>query len=131
MADTDSHERSLAQWLSLQRRAYKSGTLREDRQRILAALPGWDRNPRAEMEAERWVARLEELREFCAAEGRWPRYRESADETERVLGGWLHRQRQAFGACLLAPTELRLLDSGVPGWNEWRLKHLAKLATRA
>lgn len=130
-SDPDPTNRGLAQWLSLQRRADRAGTLPDDRRTLLAALPGWESNQRAELEAERWSARLEELRAFHAQRGRWPRYRGVADEAERVLGVWLHVQRQNFGAGKLDREDVRSLDAKVPGWNAWRLKHLAKIAARA
>lgn len=128
--DADPANRKLAQWLSLQRRADRAGTLPEDRRALLAALPGWASNQRAELEAERWRSRLEELRAFRAEVGRWPRFRDSVDEAERVLGVWLHAQRQNFGAGQLTANELRRLNAKVPGWNAWRVKHVAKIAAR-
>jgi hypothetical protein len=105
--------------------------LPEDRRQILAVLPGWDSSQRADLDAERWETRLEQLRAFAAAEGRWPRFRNPADEAERVLGVWLHSQRQAFGDGRLTSAEVTLLDAKVRGWNAWRLKHMATLLARA
>jgi hypothetical protein len=122
--------RKLAQWLSLQRRANRAGTLPEERRQILAVLPGWESSQRANLDAERWETRLEQLRAFRSAEGRWPRFRNPAGDAERVLGVWLHGQRQAFGDGRLTSAEVRLLDNKVRGWNAWRLKHMAMPAAR-
>lgn len=127
-SDPDPTNRGLAQWLSLQRRADRAGTLPEDRRTLPAGLPGWESNQRAQLEAERWSARLEELRAFHAQMGRWPRFRDPVDEGERVLGVWLHAQRQSFGAGHLSREQVRLLDARAPGWNAWRVKRLATLA---
>lgn len=129
--DADPASRRLAQWLSHQRKLARAGRMPEDRRRILAALPGWDRNQRAELDAERWAARLEQLVVFREAEGRWPRFRGPQDEAERVLGVWLHAQRQAFGAGQLTSIEVQLMDAKVPGWNAWRVKHEAALTARS
>jgi hypothetical protein len=129
--DSDPAHRKLARWLSLQRHDNRAGVLPEDRRQILGCLPGWDSNQRAELHAERWEIRFEQLRTFRAAEGRWPRLRDPADGTERLLGVWLHAQRQAFGAGRLTSAEVKLLDAKVRGWNVWRLKHLATLAARS
>lgn len=122
--DADMANRRLAQWLSLQRRACRAGTLTEDRRSVLSVLPGWASNQRAAAEAGRWLTRLEELQAFRAAEGRWPRFRCSVDEAERVLGVWLHVQRQSFGNGRLTRDQKKLLNSMVPGWNAWRAKRL-------
>lgn len=125
--DPDPENRRLARWLSELRRADRAGKLLDDRRKLLAVLPGWDQNQRPKIEAERWMTRLEELRTFREAGGRWPRFRDARDEAERVLGVWLHAQRQDFGAGRLSDEEVELLDASVPGWNAWRLKHLAKI----
>lgn len=128
--DSDLAAKRLAQWLSLQRRAYVAGVLPVDRCQVLDAMPGWDSNQRAVQEAERWASRLEELRMFRAEWGRWPRFRDPVDEAERVLGVWLHAQRQAFGDDRLSVEQVGQLDASVPGWSAWRVKHAAKLADR-
>jgi hypothetical protein len=124
--DADMANRRLAQWLSLQRRAERAGTLPEDRRRALSVLPGWANNQRAAAEAERWLTRLGELQAFRVAEDRWPRFRTPADEAERVLGVWLHGQRQSFGKGRLTRDQERLLNSVVPDWNAWRTKRLKR-----
>ncbi|CAH0232489.1 hypothetical protein SRABI26_02684 [Arthrobacter sp. Bi26] len=127
----DPVNRRLANWLSIQRRAARAGRLDDERLRLLAVLPGWDVDQRSTEEAERWRNRLEELRMFKASEGRWPQFRRPVGEDERVLGVWLHSQRLAFGGGRLDAEALRLLDVTIPGWNAWRVKHLAKIALDA
>ncbi|WP_395940353.1 helicase associated domain-containing protein [Arthrobacter sp. U41] len=114
----------LANWLSIRRRAARAGDLNEAERQLLAVLPGWEDSPRSRSDAERWNRRLEELRAFRASEGRWPQFRRPVPESERVLGVWLHAQRQTFGAGQLQTEALSQLDSTVPGWNAWRVKKL-------
>ncbi|MDQ0756096.1 helicase associated domain-containing protein [Arthrobacter sp. B3I4] len=125
-ADHDGVARGLGQWLMVQRARLRAGTLPEDRQQLMSVLPGWADNQRARLAGERWKARLGQLIAFRAAEGRWPTFRAAKDEQERVLGVWLHAQRQAYGTGRLTAEQLGLLDEVVPGWNAWRVKHLAK-----
>jgi len=126
--DSDPIRRRLASWLSIQRRSARAGRLDEERLKLLAVLPGWDVDQRSAEETERWRNRLEEVRAFKASEGRWPQLRRPVPETERILGVWLHSQRQAFGDGRLDSADLRLLNARIPGWNAWRLKHMAKVA---
>jgi hypothetical protein len=122
--DPDPADQKLARWLAVQRSAERDGRLPEDRLRTLSALPGWMNDQRVELGKERWLARLEELRVFREAAGRWPRFRDSVDEAERVLGVWLHAQRQNFGRGRLTRDQKKLLNNTVPGWNSWRAKRL-------
>lgn len=122
--DPDPANRMLANWLSIRRRAARAGDLNEEERQLLAVLPGWEENPRSRSDAERWNRRLEELRVFRASEERWPQFRRPVPESERVLGVWLHAQRQTFGAGQLQTEALSQLDSTVPGWNAWRVKKL-------
>ncbi|WP_370871366.1 helicase associated domain-containing protein [Pseudarthrobacter oxydans] len=91
---------------------------------MLSTLPGWMQDQRSRTDRERWHARLEELRRFRELEGRWPRFRAPVAEEERVLGVWLHLQRQKFGRGSLLAHELQLLDLCAPGWNAWRVKRM-------
>lgn len=123
--DPDPAVRRLARWLSELRRADRAGKVSDDRRALLAVLPAWDRNQRPQLEAERWRVRLGQLSAFRLAEDRWPRFRGARDEAERVLGVWLHAQRQDFGAGGLSGEEVQLLDAAAPGWNAWRMKRLS------
>lgn len=118
-SDPDPVTRRLAHWLSLQRCAHRYGRLSEERHRLMSALPGWTNNQRSEEAGERWPARLEELKAFRDGEGRWPRFRNAMGEAERVLGVWLHGQRQKASRGQLGPVEQHRLDATVPGWNTW------------
>jgi hypothetical protein len=129
--DRDPVNRRLANWLSIQRSSARAGRLDDERLRLLSVLPKWEVDQRSAEEAARWRLRLEELRAFKASEGRWPQFRRPVGEHERVLGVWLHSQRQAFGDGRLDLDERRLLDETIPEWNAWRVKHLAANARKA
>ncbi|MET1154461.1 Helicase associated domain protein [Arthrobacter sp.] len=123
--DPDAERRRLATWLSVQRRLNRDGRLTAVQKDALQKLPGWENDQRKELERQRWRARVVDLRAFKAERGKWPRFRRPVDETERVLGVWLHAQRQKFGAGLLTKDEIRLLNSNAPGWNSWRMNRSA------
>jgi hypothetical protein len=127
--DPDPERRRLATWLSVQRRSHGGGQLAANKRDALRVLPGWENDQRRERERQRWHARAADLQAFKAERGRWPRFRGHVDEAERVLGVWLHAQRQSYGRGQLDERETRLLDSKVPGWNAWRVKHVAALAS--
>lgn len=129
--DRDPVNRRLANWLSIQRRLARAGRLDDERRKLLAVLPGWDADQRSAEQVERWRTRLGELRAFKASQGRWPKYLKQVPEGERVLGVWLHAQRQAFGAGRLDDEQLLQLDSALPGWNAWRLNRLKRNLTSA
>lgn len=111
--------RGLAHWLSIQRRADRAGRMSEERRRLMSALPGWANNQRSKEAATRWQVRLGELQGFRGREGRWPRFRNAVDEDERVLGVWLHAQRQKASGGQLGAVEKHRLDATLPGWNTW------------
>lgn len=58
-----------------------------------------------------------ELQNFKTEHGKWPRFRKADSEAERVLGVWLHAQRQKAQNGQLAENNQRALDTAVPGWN--------------
>jgi hypothetical protein len=116
-SDPDPERRRLASWLSVQRRTNAAGTLSQDKLDALRMLPNWDKNQRKELGRQHWNARMNELKVFKAQHDRWPRHRNALSEAERVLGVWLHGQRQSASRRRLAPSKLRALDSVVPGWN--------------
>lgn len=118
-SDPDPANQRLAHWLSLQMRAVHAGRLSEDRRALLSVLPGWSANQRSEEAAARWKARLSEVKTFSEGAGRWPRFRNSGGEAERVLGVWLHAQRQKASQGHLAAVERQQLDASSPGWNTW------------
>jgi len=125
--DPDAGVCRLARWLQDQRSRLRRGVLRpEQRRRLDGALPGWADNQQARLGAARRQERIAQLQAFRDREGRWPHYEGPVDEAERVLGVWLHGQRQAFGAGRLTAEQLEQLDAAALGWNAWRVKHAAR-----
>lgn len=114
--DVESH---LARWLAQQRSAASLNNLPVEKRRALAALGDWESTPRAQNDARRWEERLEGLAAFVAQEGRFPSYRRPPSERERLLGTWLHGQRQRAFNHQLAANRLQSLQERVPGWNTW------------
>lgn len=75
---------------------------------------------RKELERKRWQERLVELHDFKVRYGTWPRFRNAVSEAERILGVWLHGQRQKASRDGLSARELQALDAAATGWNTWR-----------
>ncbi len=114
----DRDEQNLAAWLSQQRVRERAGQLSPAQRQALDAVGDWRTSSRERADEQRWLRRLGELKEFLATEGNWPRYEGFRCEDERILGVWLHRQRQRNHRNLLTAEEVRLLNGTVPGWNQ-------------
>lgn len=121
-SDPDPGRRGLGLWLSAQRRAQRDGRLSQAKLDALTALPRWNEDQRLELARKRWQERLAELEEFKTLHSRWPRFRRAGSEAERIVGVWLHGQRQKALNGQLVTADLRALDKTVPGWNTWRRK---------
>lgn len=115
-------ESRLARWLARQRSAASLNDLPVEKRRALAALGDWERTPRAQNYAHRWEERLEGVAAFVAQEGRFPTYRRPSSERERLLGTWLHSQRQRAFNRQLDPDRLHSLQERLPGWNTWGIR---------
>jgi hypothetical protein len=113
-------ESRLARWLAQQRSAASLNNLPVEKRRALAALGDWESTPRAQNDARRWEERLEGLAAFVAKEGRFPSYRRPSSERERLLGTWLHGQRQRAFHHRIRADRLQSLQHRVPGWNTWK-----------
>lgn len=113
-------ESSLGRWLAKQRAASARGCLNKDQRDALTRVGGWEANPRSQRDARRWQQRLAGLAEFVALERRFPSYRRPTSEAERVLGTWLHTQRQAAVSRQLPAEQLHAMDVQIPGWYTWR-----------
>jgi len=111
-------ETALASWLSVQRRKHLEGSLRPEALELLADIPDWNMSARALDDRQRWHQRLAELQLFLDLEGRSPRYRGYKTEHERILGVWLHGQKQKLTNRLLTIEEVRLLTESAPGWDD-------------
>lgn len=118
--DPNFQRRRLAHWLSVQRRASSNGTLTQAKKAALEVLPRWEENQRLARDRMRWLDRLDGVRAFKTEHKRWPRFRKAESETERILGVWLHGQRQKALRNGLLSHEHKSLDAVIPGWNTWR-----------
>jgi hypothetical protein len=116
----DSAERTLASWLDRRRNDAAAGTLAPAYRDGLAALPDWQRPPRAVADENRWQDRLTALAEYRAAGHDWPLHKSSVASEEHELGVWLHLQRQKARRGELDPTKTAALDEAVPGWRKGR-----------
>lgn len=112
-------ESSLGRWLAKQRAAALKGELTEEKRRALDQAGDWEKLPRAHLDAQRWNGRLVELEGFVSRHARFPSYR-AASTHERVLGTWLHTQRQSVSRGKISPGQLQALHDRVPGWDTWR-----------
>ncbi len=109
----------LGRWVGHRRQEWRTGSLSEERRRMLEALPGWDWEP---FEAA-WQEGLARLRQFVEREGR---ANVLAGHTEGGfrLGKWVSTQRQARRTGRLSGERLRMLEA-LPGWvwNPVRGRH--------
>jgi hypothetical protein len=121
-SDSDPGRRRLGSWLSVQRRAHRNGKLSEVKLEALTALPGWTVNQRKELDSRRWRTTLRDLQVYVAQSNRWPRYRKYSSDAERLLGVWLHGQRQKSAQRTLSDSRNEMLDAAVPGWNTWKTR---------
>ncbi|WP_251153807.1 DEAD/DEAH box helicase [Cellulosimicrobium sp. Marseille-Q4280] len=108
-------ERSVAEWLRKQvASARKRNLSAERRERLDAAFPGWNA---AIKRIGAWGERVEELRQFRAATGKYPSTA-SSSPAERSLGFWLttQRSRARSGDPRLTADQRALLDASFPDW---------------
>lgn len=113
-------ESSLGRWLANQRSASAFSNFPQHKRRALAATGDWESTPRSQKDALRWEERLDGVAAFVVHGGRYPSYRRASSEIERLLGTWLHIQRQAASHSLLAMDRLQSINDRVPGWNTWK-----------
>jgi len=110
-------EFSLAQWVALQRNAYRKGGMSTAKIVLLDQLEGWAVDVPQQRRDEHWKGMLEAVRAFVATTGQMPRYKTYASEHEHRLGVWLHRQHQARTENTLPSWRLAALNEAVPGWR--------------
>lgn len=108
----------LGPWLAAQRRALRRGELSPEKIAALDRLPGWDISQRTVTDQKRWNLRLNQVTDFWAEHGRWPRYR-CDEETEKILGIWVYVQRSEAFNQRMKPQTRKRLDAVLPGWNTW------------
>jgi hypothetical protein len=110
-------ENTLAGWLGAQRSEFRLGTIRPEMLELLGTIEAWDVPARTAADRQRWQHRLEDLQVFLEREERWPRYRGYKSEPERVLGVWLHTQKQKHRNGDLPKSYEQALTNATPGWD--------------
>ncbi|WP_427017892.1 helicase associated domain-containing protein [Pseudarthrobacter sp. P1] len=105
-------------WLIDQRAGLAKGSLTREKIAALDAVGNWRLSARSAADARRWQQRLAELAAFIHASGRWPRWRGYTSEHERILGVWLHAQRQQHRRSKLGSAQVASLDASAPHWAD-------------
>ncbi|MDQ0923372.1 hypothetical protein QF038_001880 [Pseudarthrobacter sp. W1I19] len=118
-----AREKALAVWLHRRRKDAAQGTLSPAYADALDVIPDW-RKPSAKQadDEARWTQRLAEVASYRAADNDWPRHNKTNDQSERVLGVWLHVQRINDRAGKLDPAKKTKLDEIIPGWRQGRAR---------
>lgn len=110
-------EFSLAQWVALQRNAYRRGGMSAAKIVLLEQLDVWKVDVSQQRREEHWRNMLEAVSAYVASTGQLPRYKTYASEDEHRLGVWLHHQHQARAENTLLSWRLAALNEAVPGWS--------------
>jgi Helicase associated domain len=110
-------ENTLAGWLGAQRTEFRKGRIRPEMLELLGTIEAWDVPARTAADRQRWQQRLTDLQVFLDGEHRWPRYRGYRSEEERVLGVWLHIQKQKHRNGDLPDGYAQALTEAAPGWD--------------
>lgn len=116
-------EKALPDWLCRRRQEAAQGTLSPTYAEALEAIPDLHRPPTKQADDEaRWRRRLAEVSAYRAAGNEWPRHNKTQNQSERVLGIWLHVQRISDRAGKLESAKKAQLDDIIPGWRRSRLR---------
>ena len=107
----------LAQWVALQRNAYRKGGMSAAKMVLLDQLDGWKVDVQQQRRDEHWRNMLNAVAAFVSSTGQMPRYKTYASEHEHRLGVWLHRQHQARTENTLLSWRQAALDELVPAWR--------------
>ena len=110
-------EFSLAQWVALQRNAYRKGGMSAGKIVLLDQLEDWTVDVPQQRRDEHWKGMLDAVSAYVASTGQMPRYKTYVSEHEHRLGVWLHRQHQARTENTLPSWRLATLNGAVPGWR--------------
>lgn len=101
--------RKLGSWVADQKNRYRRNLVDPSRVVQLAALPGWDWNPKLTIWEERFLA----LQAFTAREGHAS---VPIGVSEHRLGPWVSDQRKRYRNGSLQPDQIARLES-LPGWR--------------
>jgi hypothetical protein len=100
----------LGQWLGLQRRAWRAGTLGAEKTARLEALPGWD----WDLTDDSWEKAFRHLSAFVEQTGT-ARVPKAWVQDGFHLGAWVTRQRTRAKRAVLDPDRAARLEA-LPGW---------------
>lgn len=126
-----AREKALTAWLHHRRQEAAQGTLSPTYAQALDSIPGWSKpSTRQADDQARWEQRLAEVSAYRAADNDWPRHNKTQDQSERVLGVWLHVQRMNDRAGKLDPAKKAQLDEVIPGWRQGRRRRGANSRPR-
>ena len=117
-------ETQLAYWIYTQRRAYKSGTLSEERIKALNSLPYWSWG---DIIRGSWEDSRDKFVRWVLKHNKAPTYRRCADEADPdayQVGVWINNQRRAYKSGTLPEERVKALNA-LPYWswgraNLWR-----------
>jgi len=116
LARTDKYRGfHIKHWVTMQRVAYRQGTLPKWLQKELEAIPGWTWPPKDDLQRHK----LKVLREFVKKQG-WEELTSQTKFRGVNLGMWVHNRRQDFRKGTL-PDWLRVELEKIPGWV-WKQK---------
>ena len=101
----------LGTWINAQRASYRKGILNTERQKRLAALPGWVWNARE----TRWDENLEAVKRYVASHGQLPP--RGYEERGVDLGNWIQTQRLEAKKGRLGEDRKTRLETEIPGWS--------------
>lgn len=118
-----AREKTLAAWLHHRRQEAAHGTLSPVYAEALNVIPGWSSpSTKQANDKARWKQRLAEVSAYRAAGHDWPRHNKTSNQTERVLGVWLHTQRIDYRAGKLTAAKETQLNEVLPGWRQGRAR---------
>ena len=116
--DPDGYK--LGSWVIVQRTNRDKGTLSDERQERLEALPGWSWEPLAEA----WEQHYQELLDYVAKQGT-SRVPQSHTIKGFRLGGWVQKQRSGYRKGRLNENQQHRLES-LPDWRWGRFEDGAR-----
>ena len=124
----DSKESELAQWIGVQRSAYKDEKIPSHRIELLEIIPGWQWSIRNEStKSKLWDNSFAATKKYSEREGNL-RLSKSFREDGILIGQWISIQRKDYKAGKLADERIRLLES-LTGWawdvfdEAWELRY--------
>ena len=112
----DTKESELAQWIGVQRSAYKDRKITSERVELLESIPGWLWSARNDtIRSESWDRSFEAVRTFSERTGN-VRMSKSHKENGIAIASWISAQRASYKSGELSKEHQRQLES-LKGWG--------------